>query len=211
MPATFIFTKFTPNKLKKLPTLRYQSLIHVGIVDFDGWLPRQPSNNPRNHGGAVLRNSGMDVVNQPTPPPGASLEGVGWGWFTRVLLSLTMQPRKKKSINNGYILVLWLDWSLLPPKQWHYISQAITPGLTSSPVSPPPGPSISGWLLCVSSSIGSCLRPWHDSFYIIFLLSQLSPKQWEDISPHAPTPTHPLSNIPPTPIIDFWLIVVCFY
>jgi hypothetical protein len=95
MPATFIFTKFIPNKLKKLSTLRYQSLIHVGIVNFDGRLPCRPSNKPRNHGGAVLRNSGMDVANQPTPPPGASSEGVGRGWFTRVLLSLTMQPRKK--------------------------------------------------------------------------------------------------------------------
>ncbi len=154
----------------------------------------------------------MDVANQPTPPPGASLEGVGWGWFTRVLLSLTMRPRKKFIyFNNGFILVLLFDWSLLPPKWWHYISQAITPGRTSSPVSPPPGPSISGWLLCVSSSIGGRLRPRRDSFYIIFLLSQSSSKQWDDVSPHAPTPTHPLSNIPPTAIINFRLVVVCFY
>jgi hypothetical protein len=52
----------------------------------------------------------MDVANQPTPPPGASLEGVGQGQFTRVLLSLTMQPRKKLiSINNRFILVLLFD------------------------------------------------------------------------------------------------------
>jgi hypothetical protein len=63
MPATFIFTKFVLNKLKKLYTLRYRSLIHVGIVDFDGQLPRQPSNKPRNHDGAVRRDSGMDVEN----------------------------------------------------------------------------------------------------------------------------------------------------
>jgi hypothetical protein len=54
------------------------------------------------------------------------------------------------------------------PKQWHYIPQAITPGQTSSPVSTPPHPSISGWLLCVSSSIGGHLRPWCDSSYIFF-------------------------------------------
>jgi hypothetical protein len=64
--------------------------MHVGIVNFDGRLPHQPSNKPRNHGGAVRRDSGMDVVNQPTPPLVASSEGVGWGWFMRVLLSLTM-------------------------------------------------------------------------------------------------------------------------
>jgi hypothetical protein len=160
----------------------------------------------------MCHDSGMDVANQPTPPPGASLEGVDRGWFTRVLLSSTMRLRKKlTSINNRFILVLLFDWSLSPPKWWHYISQAITPCQTSSPVSPPPGPSISGWLLCVSSSIGGRLRPWRDSFYYIFLLSQLSPKWWDDVSSHAPTPPCPLSNIPPTAIINFRLVVVCFY
>ncbi len=74
--------------------------------------PRRNS-RPCNHGGAVCRDSGMDVVNQPTQRPGASSEGVGWGWFMRVLLSLTMRPRKKIiSINNGFILALLFDWSL---------------------------------------------------------------------------------------------------
>jgi hypothetical protein len=64
MPATFIFTKFVPNKLKKLSTLCYHSLTHVGIVDFDGQLPCQPFNKPHNHGFAVHRDSGMVVANQ---------------------------------------------------------------------------------------------------------------------------------------------------
>ncbi len=34
MPATFTFTKFVPKKIEKLSTLRYHSLIHVGIVDL---------------------------------------------------------------------------------------------------------------------------------------------------------------------------------
>ncbi len=69
----------------------------------------------------------MDVANQPTPPPGASLEGVGRGWCMRVLLSLTMRLRKKIIyFNNGFILVLLFNWSLSPPNRWHYISQAIT-------------------------------------------------------------------------------------
>jgi hypothetical protein len=186
--------------------------MHVGIVDFDGWLPRWPSNKPRNHSGAVCHNSGMDVLNQPTPPPGASLEGVGQRWFTRVLLSLMMRPRKKIiSINNGFILVSLFNRSLLPPKWWDYISQAITPGQTSSHVSSPPGPPISGWLLCVSSSIGGRLRPQRDSFYFILFFSQSSHKQWDDVSPHSPTPAPPLSNIPPTAITNFQLVVVCFY
>jgi hypothetical protein len=41
---------------------------------------------PCNHGGAVRPDTGMDVANQPTSPPGASSEGVGRGWFARVLL-----------------------------------------------------------------------------------------------------------------------------
>ena len=210
MPAKFIFTKFIPNKLKKLCTLRYQSLVHVGIVDLDGPLPCWPSNKPHNHGGTICRDSSMDVANQTTPPPGASLEGVGRGWFTRVLLSLTMRPRKKIiSINNGYILVLLLDWSLLPQKWWHYISQAITPSQTSSPVSPPPGPSISGWLLCVSSLIGSRLRPRRDSFFIIFCCPNHHPNDGATSShmlqpPRALSPTSFLQ----LSLISGWLLCV---
>ncbi len=136
----------------------------------------------------------MDVANQPTPPPGASLEGVGRGWFTSVLLSLTMRPRKK-IISNGFILVLLFNWSLSPPKQWHYISQAITPSQISSPMSPPPGPSISGWLLCVSSSISCSLRPQRDSFYIIFVVPIVTQTMGWSLptcsNPRAPSLQHP--------------------
>ncbi len=119
------------------------------------------------------------------PHPRESLQK---GFVEDSLQGLTMRPRKKMiSINSRFILVLLFNWSLSHPKQWHYIPQAITPGQTSSPVSPPPCPHISGWLLCVSSSICGRLRPWRDSFYIIFLLSQLSPKRWDIVSPHAPT------------------------
>ena len=105
MPATFILLSLYQKKLK-LSTLCCHSLIHVGIVGFDGQLPHCPSNKPCNHGGAVRHDSGMDVANQPTPPPGASSEGVGRGWFTRVMLSLTMGPRKNLIyINNRFILV----------------------------------------------------------------------------------------------------------
>ena len=101
MPATFIFTMFVPNKLKKNSTLRYRSLIHVGIVDFDGRLPCQPSNKPLNHGGAICRNSGMDVANQPTPPLGASTEGVGRGQSSRFLYKYADRPRKKILVNSA--------------------------------------------------------------------------------------------------------------
>jgi hypothetical protein len=89
MPATFNFTKFVPNKLKKLSTLCYRSLIHVGIVDVDGQVPCQPSNKPR-----------KDVANQPTPPMGASLKGVGRGRASRVLNDYADRPRKKLLANS---------------------------------------------------------------------------------------------------------------
>jgi hypothetical protein len=81
-------------KNEKLSTLHYHSLIHVGIVDFYGQLPHQQSNKPRNHGGAICRDSGMDVANQPTPHPGASLEGVGRGQSLRVLYNYADWLRK---------------------------------------------------------------------------------------------------------------------
>ncbi len=70
MPATFIFTKFAPNKLNN-----YLHYAH--------------------HGGAVCRGSGIAMANQPTPPPGASAEGVRRGRCARVLFNLADRPRKK--------------------------------------------------------------------------------------------------------------------
>jgi hypothetical protein len=117
MPATFNFTKFVPNKLKKLSTLCYRSLIHVGIVDFDGQLPRQPSNKPCNHGGAICHNSGIDVANQPTPSPGASSEGVGRGWSSRVLYKYANRPRKEIiSKLSNFILIFMSSQLLLIPE-----------------------------------------------------------------------------------------------
>ena len=78
-PCTIGLTKFVPNKLKKLSTLCYCSLINVGIVYFDGRLHHWPSNKPHKYGGTVCCYSRMDVANQPTPPsaPG-SLFWRGW-------------------------------------------------------------------------------------------------------------------------------------
>jgi hypothetical protein len=78
MPAIFIFTKFIWNKLKKLSTLCYCSLIHIRIVDFEGKLC-QPSNKPHNHVVAIHRNSSMVVAISKSYPqePLCSLEGVG--------------------------------------------------------------------------------------------------------------------------------------
>ena len=81
----------------------------------------------------------------------------------------------------------------------------ITPGQTSSPVSPPPCPSIFGWLLCLSSSISGdlCL------FLIIFW--------WPNCHPNNGTTTpqvlQPPCTLSPTSLstllsIDGWLFRV---
>jgi hypothetical protein len=82
--------------------LRYRSLIHVGIVELDGWLPRQPSNKYHHHGGAVRCYSSMAVANQSLVPPGASSKGVGRGRCARVLFNYADRLRKKliNKLNN---------------------------------------------------------------------------------------------------------------
>jgi hypothetical protein len=46
-------------------------------------------------------------VNKPTPPPGASVEGVvgGGGQRSRISFNLADRPRKKLSLNSTIILV----------------------------------------------------------------------------------------------------------
>ena len=86
--------------------VQYRSLIHIGIVELDGRLPRQPSNKHHHHGGAVCCCSGMAVANQSPVPPGFPSKGVGWGRCVRVLFNLADQPREKKYRTQQYLLVL---------------------------------------------------------------------------------------------------------
>ena len=44
---------------------------------------------------SICQYSGMAMANQPTPPPGASAEGVGQGRCLRVSFGLADRPRKK--------------------------------------------------------------------------------------------------------------------
>jgi len=97
----------------------------------------------------------------------------------------------------------------LPPKRWHYIHHAITPGRKSSPASPPPRPSIFGWLLCGLLSVCGHLRPHRNLFLFYFWHSICRPKQLEYPPPRAQTPAHLLSQTPLTASTNFWQIVVC--
>ncbi len=156
----------------------------------------------------TIKSSKIEQLFPPKSPFSCLTHPIGWFWsifFSETFrISYSHLVEWISTLGSG-IQTIWKitllgpdPLSLSPPKWWNYISQAITPSWISSPISPPPGPSISGWLLCVSSSIGSCLSPWRDSFHIIFSLSQSSPKQWDSVFPHTPTPARPLSNIPLT-------------
>ena len=128
------------------------------------------------------------MVNHPTPPLGASAEGVGWGWYSSVYTNLLIWLRKKNTRHNNLFLVLIFYWALLPPKWWYCIPHVINPGWTASHGTLPPGKFFFGWLLCSpSSSLGGHLRPICINLLLIFRHSNFCPKWWTT-SPHALQP-----------------------
>ncbi len=65
----------------------------------------------------------MALANQFIPPPGAYLEGVGWGHSERYLLKLIIGRRKKLICKlDIFILVFICLPTLLPSKQWYCAS-----------------------------------------------------------------------------------------
>jgi hypothetical protein len=102
------------------------------------------------HGGVVCHYSGMAVANQPALPPGASSEGIGQGWYSRVLFSLLMWPRKQL-INKLYDFILNLIFIssqiLSSPKQWKCTSPTVRTTRTSYLFPSTPFLHIFGWLL----------------------------------------------------------------
>jgi hypothetical protein len=65
----------------------------------------------------------MALANQFIPPPGAYLEGVGWGRGEKKLLKLIIGRRKKLICKlDDFILVFIRLPTLLPPKQWYCAS-----------------------------------------------------------------------------------------
>ncbi len=150
----------------------------------------------------------MDVANQPTPPPAASLEGVGQGWSLRVLYNYADWPRKKIiSKPNNFILIFMSSQLLLVPKWWNQTPCVLPPSLTSSPMYTPPRPHVFGWLLCAPSSIGGHLRPGVFYFYY-FCVAQFNNRGVETASSH--TLYHRRASFPmliqPLPSTTSWLL-----
>ena len=80
---------------------------------------------------------------------------------------------------------------------------------TTSPFSPQFSPTVSGWLLCVSSFIGGCLMQYHHIiaplYYFLFHIPLPVTKTNIFTSPMAAPP------LPSTSIFAdcYWLVVVC--
>jgi hypothetical protein len=149
----------------------------------------------------------MVVANQLALPPGASLEGVGRGWSSRVLFSLMMRLRKKKSIHNRFILLFYI-----PPD--FFASKTME---SCFPHAPPPlnllaflsflMPMCFWLVVAFVILIGSHLRL--QRFYFYFVVAQFAaPKVGMASAPHVPPRSCSLPNIPPTKNANFWLVVV---
>ena len=151
----------------------------------------------------------MGLANKPTPPPGASTEGVGRGWCGRVLFNSPNRPRKKLiTILNNIFTFIYFICTLLPPKWWNN-----SPSAHSCPVEPPlhflfPYAEYS-WLVVVW--LFADWQPIYTAvfFFIIFALLHLTSKMMGQrpptrSKPHAP----PLSFFPTLTVITTlgWLL-----
>ncbi len=146
----------------------------------------------------------------PPPTPG-SLFRRGWPRVVYEGFVKFNDAAKKKiiSINNGFILVLLFDWSLSPPIQWHYISQAIIPV---------DHPLLCHLLQARLFLVGCCVYP-HQSvavsglgvihFTLFFCCLNRHPSHGTT-SPHMLQPPHTLSptSLLPLSSISGWLLCV---
>ena len=112
----------------------------MGIVTL--LVASQQSKKHQHHGGAICQCSGLAMVNQPTPPPGASAEGVGQGRCVRVSFNLADWPREKKSIHIKFILLICNPSISSPSKQCSSTPCTPSHGCISSPFPLPPCPHV---------------------------------------------------------------------
>ena len=131
----------------------------------------------------------MDVGNQPTPPLGASSEGVGRGQRARVLFNLADQPRKIiiTKLNNVCYFLPPIQLTT-PPKWWYHATPMHPAHHISPPCYPPLWPPVFGWLLCFGLPIDGRFTQPCILFSLCLHCPIRHPKQWDSVSPHAPPP-----------------------
>jgi hypothetical protein len=93
--VTFYFHYVSTYHEVKTPILQYRNITHVGIVQFEEKYPHQTTNK---HSPCLChcQYSGPAQSNQPLPPPGISVAGVGRGRCGGVLFKNAYWPRKKR-------------------------------------------------------------------------------------------------------------------
>ncbi len=139
---------------------------------------------------------------------GASSEGVGQGRSLRVLFSLTMRLRKKKSIHNRFILLFYI-----PPDSFAKKND----GITLSPCPPPvESPRLSLFHHASVFLVGYCIwninrQPFKATMFFIFyfFVAQFAaPNDGMASAPHVWPRLCTLTNISSTANANFWLVVV---
>jgi len=232
IPGWIIFLVETPYGLAKNSNL--QNVSHFIFINFvEYWLKKLLSTLSR----VCSRRNSMDwqltrAVNHPTntttmvvpfantaawwwqispPHPREPLYGRGWlrAVFEGYIQFSNLAKKKNYLLLTSILFQFYSSIALLPPKRWHYIPHAITPCLNSSPISPPPCPSIFGWLLCGPLSVGGHLRPHRNLLSFYFDTPFAAPNDGNTL-PHALKPPRasslrPLLPLPPT---FGWLLYV---
>ena len=99
----------------------------------------------------------------------------------------------------------------MPPKQCYRTPPTCPARHISPPCSPPSRPLVFGWLLCVDLPIGGRFTQPCILFSLFLRSSIQRPKQWDNVSPHAPPPVCHLSRLPLTANADTRLVVGSFF
>ena len=120
---------------------------------------------------AICHYGGMALANQFIPPPGAYLEGGGWGRGERNLLKLIIGRRKKLICKlDNFILVFICLSTLSPLKQWYCASpRASWPAHIHSILSSIPDACF--WLVVVWAIVDRWPTKGNGVFYILFFSS----------------------------------------
>jgi hypothetical protein len=114
------------------------------------------------HGGAICYYIGMAMANQPTPPPGATAEGVGQGRCARVLFNSADWPIKISLLSTTIILVFITLPTLLSSTRCINTLPPQVPLRLRLPYIPSSITAACFWLVVESvlSSIGGCLTAY---------------------------------------------------